>query len=74
VAAGNVIADPVILTRSKGLYVGLSVDGSVVGVRESLNHAYYGQAVTPSDILVRGTTTPPADAAPLLSAVDQMVK
>jgi lipid-binding SYLF domain-containing protein len=73
VAAGNIIADLIVLTRSKGLYVGLSVEGSVVGVREALNHAYYGQAVTPTDILVRGTTTPPADAAPLVSAVEQLV-
>ena len=39
---------------SKGLYGGFSVDGSVAGVRSSLNKAYYGKEVTPTDILIKG--------------------
>ena len=30
----------------------MSVEGSVLDVRESLNQAYYGKPVTPTDILV----------------------
>jgi lipid-binding SYLF domain-containing protein len=50
---------------------GVAIDGSVVGVRDSLNKAYYGKEVSPTDILVRGTTrTPKAD--PLLQAVGKL--
>lgn len=46
-------ADFVSYARSKGAYVGASVDGSVLDVRDSLNRAYYGKAVSPVDILVK---------------------
>ena len=48
-------ADLLAFSISKGLYGGFSVDGSVAGVREALNHAYYGKPVTPADILIKGT-------------------
>lgn len=51
--AANVSADFVSYAKSKGAYVGASVDGSVLDVRDSLNHAYYGKAVTPGEILVK---------------------
>jgi lipid-binding SYLF domain-containing protein len=37
---------------SKGLYAGLNLEGAVVGVRDSLNQAYYGKEVRPADIIV----------------------
>ena len=55
VGAGNITADLVVLSRSKGLYGGLSLEGSVVDVRDSLNRAYYAKSVTPSDILILGS-------------------
>jgi SH3 domain-containing YSC84-like protein 1 len=51
--AANLMADFVSYAKSKGAYVGASVDGSVLDVRDTLNHAYYGKAVTPTDILVK---------------------
>jgi SH3 domain-containing YSC84-like protein 1 len=51
--AANLTADFVSYAKSKGAYVGASVDGSVLDVRDTLNHAYYGKAVTPTDILVK---------------------
>jgi lipid-binding SYLF domain-containing protein len=48
----NVTADFVSFAKSKGLYAGLNLAGSVVGVRNSLNEAYYGKPVRPADILV----------------------
>lgn len=54
--------------RTKGLFGGLSLEGSVIAVRDSLNHAYYGKAVTPVDILVRGDVKNP-QAAPLVKAL-----
>jgi len=54
-AKSDVTADFVSFTKSKGLYAGLNLDGSYVGVRDSLNKAYYGKEVTPVDILVKGS-------------------
>jgi SH3 domain-containing YSC84-like protein 1 len=48
----NVTADFISYAKSKGLYAGLNLEGSAVNVRESLNKAYYGKAVTPFQILV----------------------
>jgi len=47
-----VTADFVSFTRAKGLYAGLNLEGSVLAVRDGLNSAYYGKAVTPKDIIV----------------------
>ena len=52
-ATANISADILVFSRSKGLYGGISLDGAVVDVRDSLNRAYYGRAVTPTDILVK---------------------
>jgi hypothetical protein len=42
-------------------------------VRDSLNQAYYGRAVSPSDILVGGSAPALPDAAPLVSAVEHLI-
>ena len=52
-ATANISADILAFSRSKGLYGGISLDGAVVDVRDSLNKAYYGKTVTPTDILVK---------------------
>jgi len=49
-ATANLSADILSFSRSKGLFGGVSVDGAVVGVRGSLNDAYYGKKVNPTDI------------------------
>ena len=51
-AKANVTADFIAFSISKGAYAGLNLEGSVVGVRDSLNKAYYGKAVTPVEIIV----------------------
>jgi SH3 domain-containing YSC84-like protein 1 len=51
-AKANVTADFISYAKSKGLYAGLNLEGSVVDVRDSLNKAYYGKAVTPVQIIV----------------------
>ena len=52
-ATANISADILTFSRSKGLYGGISLDGAVVDVRDSLNKAYYNKPVTPTDILVK---------------------
>jgi lipid-binding SYLF domain-containing protein len=62
-ATAGLSADLISYSMAKGLYGGFSVDGSVAGVRTALNQAYYGQPVTPTDILIKGTVkNPQADA------------
>jgi lipid-binding SYLF domain-containing protein len=53
----NVTADFVSFAKTKGLYAGLNLEGSVVAVRDSLNKAYYGRDVTPADIIVKHTVS-----------------
>lgn len=57
--ASNIAADFVAYTRSKGAFLGASIEGSVLDVRDSLNQAYYGQKVTPADIVLRGSVSNP---------------
>ena len=49
---GDVTADFVSFAKSKGLYAGMNLEGSVVDVREGYNKAYYGKEVTPIQIIV----------------------
>jgi lipid-binding SYLF domain-containing protein len=49
----DITADFISFTKSKGLYGGINLEGSVVAVRDSLNEVYYGRYVRPVDILVR---------------------
>ncbi|MGO9613866.1 MAG: lipid-binding SYLF domain-containing protein [Dissulfurispiraceae bacterium] len=51
-AKENITADFVSFAKSKGLYAGLSLEGAVVDVRDSLNSAYYNTDVRPTDIII----------------------
>lgn len=55
-AKGNVTADFISFAKSKGLYAGLNLEGSVVDVRDSLNNDYYGKKVSPVDIVIKKDT------------------
>jgi len=44
-------------SRSKGLFAGVSLDGSVVGVDDSANEKMYGKSVTAEQILYGKTTS-----------------
>lgn len=52
-AKSDVVADLVAFSRSKGIYGGLNLDGTVVKTTDDWNNAYYGKSVLPPDILVR---------------------
>lgn len=61
-ANADVTADFVAFSRSKGLYGGLNLEGSVIHVSDTFNRAYYGAAVLPPDILMRAKVhNPQAD-------------
>jgi lipid-binding SYLF domain-containing protein len=52
-AKANVTADFISFSMAKGLFVGVSLEGAVVSVRDSLNEAYYGKPVSPVEIIVQ---------------------
>jgi lipid-binding SYLF domain-containing protein len=54
-AGAPVTADMVSFVRSKGLYGGINLDGSVITIEEGGNQAFYGRPVTPVDILIKGS-------------------
>lgn len=61
-AKGNITADIVSFTMSKGVYAGINLEGSVLDVRESLNSSYYGKKVRPVEIIVeKKVSNPGAD-------------
>jgi lipid-binding SYLF domain-containing protein len=61
-ANSDVTTDFVAFSRAKGVYGGLNLEGSVVGVADSWNQAYYGMPVLPPAILVRASAhNPQAD-------------
>jgi len=61
-AKSNVMADFIAFSKSKGAYAGLNLEGSVVGVRDSLNQAYYGKKVSPVQIIVEKAVSNPGSA------------
>jgi lipid-binding SYLF domain-containing protein len=62
-AKSNVMADFISFAKSKGLYAGVNLEGSVVDVRDSLNRAYYGKDVTPIQIVVEKKASNPGSSA-----------
>jgi lipid-binding SYLF domain-containing protein len=70
-ATAGLSADVVTFSRSRGLYGGISLEGAVVAVRESLNSAYYGRYVTPVDILMRREVSNP-ESAGLVAALGRV--
>ena len=57
-ASGTVPAKLVSIARTKGLYGGLNLVGSIIDVRKSLNRAYYGREVKPVEIVVEKKVSP----------------
>jgi lipid-binding SYLF domain-containing protein len=61
-ANSDVTADLISFSRSKGIYGGLNLNGTVVSVADNWNGAYYGRSVLPPDILMRASVhNPQAD-------------
>jgi lipid-binding SYLF domain-containing protein len=59
----NLTADFVSYAKSKGAFLGMNVEGSVLDVRDTLNRAYYGSDIKPAEITQKhGTVNAGADA------------
>ena len=73
-AKSTVTADLVSFTRSKGVYGGVNLDGTVVHANSAWNDAFYnGTNVLPPDIVMRKTARSPRSSA-LLAAVASATK
>jgi SH3 domain-containing YSC84-like protein 1 len=55
-------------SKSKGLFIGASLEGAVIGTRKDANERYYRRAVTADEIL-HGRVTAPTGAANLRGAL-----
>ena len=69
-AAGAVMPTAAVYTysRSKGLFVGVSLEGAVVGTQRQSNFNYYERLVR-ADSILSGVTKPPPGAAALRQAL-----
>jgi lipid-binding SYLF domain-containing protein len=72
-ANSDVTTDFVAFSRSKGLYGGLNLEGSVITPANDWNNTYYGKSVLPPDILVRNDVRNPQGAA-LAGDIDKAAK
>lgn len=75
VAAGNIeasagmdIAPCYSYSHSKGLFVGLSLEGSVILARPDINRAFYGRDIKAAELL-NGVEPSPVAATPLYEAL-----
>jgi lipid-binding SYLF domain-containing protein len=59
-------------SRSKGLFAGVSLDGSVVAIDDSANKAAYGKAVTAEQILLGAEVRPNATVQPFLDTLQKV--
>ncbi|KAI9250602.1 hypothetical protein BY458DRAFT_444713 [Sporodiniella umbellata] len=56
-------------SKTRGLFAGVSLEGSVVVTRSDANEKFYGQRVTAKELL-NGTISPPPEADPLYRALN----
>ena len=59
----DVVADILSFSRTKGAFAGVSLEGSVIKTKDKWNEAYYGKAVSPIDIIVKGSVSNPGSKA-----------
>ncbi len=56
-------------SRSKGLFAGLALDGTVISIDDSANHKVYGAGISGTDILMRGRVKPTTVTTPFLAGL-----
>jgi SH3 domain-containing YSC84-like protein 1 len=72
-ASSTFTEDFISYSKSKGAYANMSLNGQVIAARDSLNNAYYGKTVAPSDILIKKSVNNPGSVA-LEAALNKMAK
>jgi lipid-binding SYLF domain-containing protein len=72
VATDVLLKSPVFAySRSRGLFAGIALDGSVVSIDESANRKVYGKDFTAQDILLDGKARINSDVAPFVRVLDK---
>jgi lipid-binding SYLF domain-containing protein len=61
-------------SRSKGLFAGISLDGSAVTIDDSANEKVYGKKLTGHDILLRNTVRANDVVAPFLNTLEMYTR
>jgi len=61
-------------SRSRGLYAGLTLQGSSIQEDRKANRVFYGTEIAPKDILAGKATAVPEAAARLKSAIEEAIK
>ena len=69
----GIAADIVSYAKKKGAFAGMALEGAVVTVSDDSNAAYYGSAVRPGDILLKGEVSNPK-SIPLRDAATKLMK
>jgi lipid-binding SYLF domain-containing protein len=59
-------------SRSKGLFAGISLDGSVISIDDSANRKVYGKAVNGEQILLDNRVKPTATVQPFLTSLQKV--
>ncbi len=57
--------------RARGLFAGVSLNGTVVRPNEEANRRLYGKAVTAKEVLEEGALKAPEDAQPFIAALEK---
>lgn len=60
-------------SRSRGLFAGISLEGSKIDIDHDANDVYYGKSLRPKEIIA-GQAIPPASSRRLTEAVGRAVK
>jgi lipid-binding SYLF domain-containing protein len=63
VTTGTAFKDIYYFSNIEGVFAGISLDGRIIGIDETSNHAFYGQEVQPREILLEQKYDHPAAAA-----------
>ncbi len=61
-------------SRSKGLFAGISLKGAIIRPDDKANEKYYGQKLTPEDILYAGKVKPTPTAQQLIEVLEKYSK
>jgi len=59
-------------SRSKGLFAGISLDGSVIGIDDSANRKIYGKPATGKEILLDGTVSANSTLEPFVAELQKV--
>jgi lipid-binding SYLF domain-containing protein len=59
-------------SRTKGAFIGLSIEGAGIATQEKMNKAYYNASYSPADIL-SGKVRPPESAIQLINSLNKVI-